>query len=1728
MDLEKKIAAQREKLLSLSLQNPLLSMRLSARSATLVRVIHELPDELFRRIVRGESPMRFEGLPDVEDGIPSDEKTEAFEQELARAKLTDEEYQQAVSLPAPTDENEAAEAYQRIEFALRDRVRALLEMPVINREHQETEIETALKKGLNTSYDLPRPELGEHRPEYEDNQIQTLLRQKDLERRERNLHRDVKTKEQDLGYSSLFATFGCLEWIDQGTPDRRRHAPLILAPLEMEMKSFRGARRLYVGASDREPLTINICLKERLRRDNLILPEFEMDEDEDDYVDTPETYFEKVEEWLQQNRPEWRLRRFVNISSIQFARLAMYKDLDPDLWRKRPSADGLLGQMLGGPVTPTEKAHETSEQTRALEEAFDLPLIRDADASQLAAISAALRGESFGLQGPPGAGKSQTIANLIAAAIAKGERVLFMAEKIAALNVVFDRLKDAGLGQFCLELHSNKARKTDFVAALKARLEMGNAQTPRNMDAALADLKTLRARLNDYADLIGKPFGQRQEALHDVIWNAALARRRLDETAPGEISKSGLRFEDAAKAGKSALEDCQRALSSYVAQLEAVRGAADATGVHPFFGLTIVDPSRFSQDRVFEALSPAITSLKSIVETFGQLFDLESTSIERLVALASEVRGAPKTIDPLALATLEVLRTADGARLQAFLSAVEAFQALQEPKALARDEAAFQADEKLAILATGTARAELNDSARLDELSAHLAEMRLRRGEMEDVRQAGEDLLAGFGLDAGGTFGDVAACLDALDLVDTAPPWTAQFQKSPLSEDALATLEASAERAANLQIERSRLAKIFDLDRLPPDAAERIRLAETLEGAGLFGFLSSDVRSAQRAVKEAAAGGASPKRGAAAEALRASVGLQQAADELSRNQVLISVFGDRAGVDAPFAEALPVERHKLAVAQRFAGVSRVERRLKEFLLSAPSDRASPPVFTPSQREAMREYLAASPASYQLSKLAREAETLGRKIVEADKLVEALERVGLDPEVKLADVSRLRAARAAYLVERDRLDAEPAFSEALNPFLAGAQTDVAKLRALMKEADAIDAFPISREQRSAFETVAGYAEALETLAGLDTALKALGLELSAFARAAQLDPQLFVGHTTLDGASPSSLLARLERVAASPDNFASWAQRCAARAEATSIRGLEPVVAYLDAVERIRAVDSSFAALAFDYADRIELLDAAYAAHPTLPRMRSADLGAAQTEFKSADKALRDLDRRRAIAMASGRKRNAPEGDTRGTVATLTEMRLIRYLAEQKRPRQAIRSVLQRADAAISAIMPCALMSPSSVAQFLPRTTDLFDLVIIDEASQMRPEDALGALMRSKRAVIVGDPEQMPPSNLFEPRNVAGDPVEEDEEDDFGDVESILVLANGRLPKRRELRWHYRSRHESLIAFSNAHIYDGRLEVFPSPVRDAAQLGVSYEAVESGYKSGVSTNVTEAEAVIRHAARHAAEHPEDSLGLVALNKKQSDLLFEMVEQLRSEDPTFNEFCARWEDGLEPVFIKNLENVQGDERDAIIISTVYGRNKDGRRASQFPLLNRPTGYRRLNVLITRAKKRVTVVTSLKPGEITETALKNRGVKLLADYIEYARTGELLLDAEFSGLAPESPFEAAVIAALRQRGYEVEPQVGAVGYRIDIGVRDPSNRDRFILGVECDGARYHSTPSARERDRLRQEVLESLGWRLHRIWSTSWFENEEAELKKLVATIEARAGTEGPALKFLREKR
>ena len=468
--------------------------------------------------------------------------------------------------------------------------------------------------------------------------------------------------------------------------------------------------------------------------------------------------------------------------------------------------------------------------------------------------------------------------------------------------------------------------------------------------------------------------------------------------------------------------------------------------------------------------------------------------------------------------------------------------------------------------------------------------------------------------------------------------------------------------------------------------------------------------------------------------------------------------------------------------------------------------------------------------------------------------------------------------------------------------------------------------------------------------------------------------------------------------------------------------------------------------------------------------------------------------------------------------------IVRGEVNKKIRHMPVRKLLDKAGDAVAAIKPVFLMSPLSVAQYLTPGRLTFDLLLIDEASQVRPADAMGAVMRSRQIVVVGDQKQMPPTSFFD-RQVGGeDDVDFEDAADIqasqvGDMESILSLCEARSMPGGMLRWHYRSKHPSLIEVSNHEFYENGLIFPPSPYTASKETGLAFEYVQGVYARGRKrNNPQEAEAIVEAVLSHARKKPDQTLGVVALSVAQRDTIRDKLEFKRNEFPELDAFCKEGKE--DAFFVKNLENVQGDERDVIFISIGYGKDSGGYMSQSFGPVSSDGGERRLNVLFTRAKVQCRVFSSIRHGDIRIDVTKNAGPRVLKRFLKFAETGELDIPL-LTGGEPDSPFEEAVATALANHGYKVAGQVGSSGFKIDLAVYDPDDEGRFLLAIECDGARYHSSSWARERDRLRQIVLEQKGWRFHRIWSTDWFYARESEMHKLLDAIErARSDRNGNA--------
>lgn len=621
---------------------------------------------------------------------------------------------------------------------------------------------------------------------------------------------------------------------------------------------------------------------------------------------------------------------------------------------------------------------------------------------------------------------------------------------------------------------------------------------------------------------------------------------------------------------------------------------------------------------------------------------------------------------------------------------------------------------------------------------------------------------------------------------------------------------------------------------------------------------------------------------------------------------------------------------------------------------------------------------------------------------------------------------------------------------------------------------------------------------EQVAAVEAALEGFAMPRVAFIDATGMDPA-----TCQELADPdfAPFAERLAAMAADPEGLALWVAWKRAR-------DADPALAPLAAAIGAGELAPEQALAAFDRAVAEAVWKAACRAHPELATFDSAQQDRTAEEFRTLDKARLDLARAEAAAAHAARLEAA--------AGTGRALQVLRGEIAKKRGHLPIRTLLREAAPAVQAMKPVFMMSPLSVAQFLDPEALGFDLLVIDEASQVEPVDAIGAIARVRQMIVVGDDRQMPPTQFFKAMTGEDEEAPQETLAQARDVESILSLCNARGVPSEMLRWHYRSRHQSLIKVSNDNFYEGRLLVIPSPRARTPALGLSLVRVEGGVfdSGGEGVNLVEARAVAEAVLRHARETPKDTLGVAAFSVTQRDAILDAVEALRRESPETEAFFTGHED--EPFFVKNLENVQGDERDTILISVGYAPGADGKFAMRFGPLSAEGGERRLNVLITRSKKRCVAFSSIGAEQIDLERASGRGVAVLKDFLAYA--------AAASGSAADSvaeaadPFTRAMQRRLAEAGIPTRARVGLSGLFLDLAVAAPEGQD-LALGIAADGPFYVLARGARDRDRQRDGALGMMGWKLARTWSAGWLARPEAEARQLVEAARAATGQAAP---------
>ncbi|HBE9080332.1 DUF3320 domain-containing protein [Serratia fonticola] len=1511
-----------------------------------------------------------------------------------------------------------------------------------------------------------------------DTKLQTRLTAKGLQKRLLDLYHDSRTLEEEQGVNILYLALGTLKWIDPANKENIRYAPLILIPVTLERGNV--GERFKLRARNEE-IIANLSLEAFLERIHQItLPEMRLDDNHELNIIN---YMSDIAEAVSL-KPDWQvLENDITLGLFSFAKFLMYRDLDPANW---PAKDSITSQ----PIIRALMSDGFDEDDSLLSE--DAPIdpiippkdmlhIMDSDSSQTLAIHEVRRGKSLVIQGPPGTGKSQTIANIIASAVADGKTVLFVAEKMAALEVVKRRLDQSGVGDACLELHSNKTNKRAFLEELKRVWELGS---PRGefSDTLIDNLTEVRDLLNQHPARIHKVYSPSELTPYQVMGH--LVRLRHVGQAPTNFRLHGIEFWSS--------NDVTKRLDLTKELLDRVNDIGIPDN-HPWHGVGL---ERIIPSEV-ERLVPDINTV------LIQLADFYSKTI----ALARDVALLPapntfKDIDELVVVT-EHINSAPNLSMEALTSPIWKTQ-LTEINNLINLGLDYQ-----------RSFAELENEIVVENLSMPLTELEVELETLPDsllpsgfataipLQRSLTKLLAEarqLQLELGSQIGR-DTCQDIKQLIELGEKVASVPDVSP--EALIASVwEQGVEQASDLVNSIVRLTETYsNIEHQLQGVAWEADVITARNSLAVqtdpLRFLSSEWRKSRAFVRSLIRDPSMPiplqvellDKLLEVQSLRKKIkefdAFGQSAfgsdwrGENSNSQLLLALI-DWMKTLKEFNTETRV------LASRLADRDLVRYQVEQ--LNTTFEQVS------VQLDTLWNAFGSSPNEFFENKFSINRVSLNFIEKHVKKLIWVDER---SREIFKNAPENLSERRCllSKLIKLKQL------SQTIDSFdILGAQAfsdswmkSESDWKLLMQASNWI-------EQHQDLRYIAANINNRNEIATLAKEYQQTGIELinlidNLSIRLASKTETLF----KVASIDELSILAAGTKLLLWMDNSEQLSKWVAWQYRASLAKKL----GMSEFIEKLAngnlTQENSFTAVERTYYE--SLLALMVEQDPELVRF-DGELHSREVEKFS------DLDRKR-IKAASFEVVRAHHRRIPSQIGGAGPVGILRAEMARKRGHMPIRQLMLKAGLAIQALKPVMMMSPLSIAQFLVPGCQKFDLLVMDEASQIQPVDAIGAIARCGQVVVVGDERQLPPTSFFS-RMTESDNEDDDELSQVADIESVLGLFVARGLPQRMLRWHYRSRHQSLIAVSNSQFYENKLFIVPSPYTQEAGMGLLFHHVQNGvFESGSSSsNPVEARRVATAIMEHAQNHKGLSLGVATFSVSQRKAIQDELELLRRLNPELEDFFHAHPN--EPFFVKNLENVQGDERDVIMISVGYAKNTNGYMAMRFGPLGAEGGERRLNVLISRAKRRCEVFASITDEDIDLERAKGKGVFAFKLFLQYARTGRLSL-AQKSDRTMDSVFEEQVADALQKRGYQVHPQVGIAGFFIDLAIADPDMPGRYLIGIECDGRAYHSSRSARERDRLRQSVLEDHGWIIHRIWSSDWFQRPEEQLQRTVEAIE-----------------
>ncbi len=1668
----------RKKLIDLTNRNYLLNYR--HPKASCLRLIDELPDQIVEVLSLGRT---FTFIP----------------------------------VPEPTESELIHERYIEIDPVTREKK---------YREHPTAE-QWAKCKGLATSYELPEINLPDQ-DRHQDTKLQTLMYAPELEARSRSIRGKSETAIEESGANILYLVLGFLEWYESRDSDVARLAPLFTLPVRMERKKFErgeGTFRYTITLKD-DGLLTNVPLREKLANDfGLILPALDDEE-------TPEDYFQKVSQTILISQPKWKIRRQATLSLLNFSKQVMYEDLNPSRWPGQSAIQNhpIIKQFFASASTEYCQAdigYSSEHNIDEIKKIHDLfPLIYEADSSQHSALIDAIKGENIVIEGPPGSGKSQTITNLIAASIANEKRVLFVAEKMAALDVVKNRLDQAGLGDFCLELHSHKTQKLKILGDLQSRVnKQAGYRYPSDIDTDIARYEDLKGKLQKYVEVINTPWKETGLTIHEILNKATRYREQLKiDPDQFQIKVEGKFF---TQTKLKELFDQAEMLADIFDQV-ASQSSSGKISDHYWYGVNNTELLGYQTEALcthVKEWTDQLSGLMDFWEKHVQEMQLGldvNSSITRIEEHAAGLERLPVLMGEEPLSCIESLLE-QPSQFESFLNVYREIHKSMDQLGEAVSQEAF-ADtsccESLKELLHKLAQMKVPQGVSLQELNDDLLQAQKMAEDAQSVAtgfkritpKIPEAMKVAFEPSPRG----IDEFLRLIALIEKLPNELWRSRAQLYDEDDLdPLLDQLCSQLQVLTPLHAKLLKVFSLHRLPDEDVLRDAWS-VYQAGGFFRVFSSQWSKAKKSIVSLASSPKPDKKevlGLVPQLLDYVKSVSVINDLNQQEPILGDLF---KGVETPLSRILEIRKWykevraeygqgfgdrvaigdalltldrniamgvlDYAVQELFARSNRIVEGVKHFQERFSEQRSffdekaslaeESSLFTQIEQtlvtplNVLQKFILSSSTSIKQLTVIQEALT---------SLHSKQEGWRQSPIKNLLDVNNFELFTDPGAYSEDRL------KQAEN---------LLSIIHVLNEEEFLKQSLVSLPNSKRYEDLkAAIPKFEQCLSGCATAWKL-------FFQMGKVSEKEW---SESSAGNISSLIVKNENALAKTKWLPTWTDYIKVKKRLTN-KGLEDIIARLEENQYTTRELCDVLTLCVSH----KLAKEIFNAHNYLANFSGLEQNAIRNKFRHYDRKIQELQQAKIAFRAS--RTTPPQGIAAGRVSAYTEMGLINQEMGKRKRHIAVRSLMKRAGRAIQSLKPCFMMSPMSVAQYLEPGRFEFDLIVMDEASQIKPEDALGAVARGKSFVVVGDPKQLPPTSFFQKI------VDADSDEDIVALQESESILEAVIPmfKNRRLRWHYRSRHESLIAFSNQHFYDSNLILFPSPLQKSDKLGIRYERLKKG-RFHSRRNVEEARKIVSGVAEQLISNPDESVGIVAMNSEQRDEIEQQLDQCIKDNDRLRMVIERNRSSKEPLFIKNLENVQGDERDVIFISMTYGPEQIGGRTMQrFGPINLNVGWRRLNVLFTRSKMRMHIYSSMGSDDVLVTSASSRGVKSLRAFLEYCETGHLH-EVKHTGKAADSDFEIAVMKMLDEHGYECEPQLGVAGFFLDLAVKDPGKPGRFLMGIECDGATYHSAKSARDRDRLRQEILEGLGWNISRVWSTDWFKNPEACLRPILQELD-----------------